>query len=277
MNRAQRSRSTAAIALLVTAIALPARAQTAPAEPSAFEKGMELYRARDCKAAIEPLETAVHEAPQAGALLALGFCYRKLNLFAKATEAYQRYLQAQPEDEKRAKLLVRQTAKEKKAWRRAHPNDPEPEMESSGPAPTATEDETGNEQGMLQSSTPRKRAAVATPTGPSRVVTQSLQQENSAPSDAIALQPVGGGPAPASPRVFTWIAGGAAVACAGTGIVLGLSSRSTANQLTSTEHPGAQVTTLDNSLHKKAVAANVLVGVGVGLAVLSVGFFAFHF
>src|SRR5215467_12566379 len=120
MRLAPRKRSLIAVFAVIALVSLRGWAEKPPGSAE-FEEGMRLYRARDCAAAVRPLEVAARASPQPSALLALGFCYRQLKTFDKATDAYQRYLQIRPDDEKRARSLLQQTKEEDREWRRTHP------------------------------------------------------------------------------------------------------------------------------------------------------------
>jgi hypothetical protein len=117
------SRGSSILAVLVALIlASPRASAEAPAPGQAeFERGMELYRGRECAAAVGPLEIAVKASPRPGALLALGFCYRQLKQFPSATDAYQRYLRLRADDEKHALSLLEQTTEEEREWRKTNP------------------------------------------------------------------------------------------------------------------------------------------------------------
>jgi len=244
----------AAMLLLLALAAFPSFAQMpAPAQES-YDRGMQLYRSRDCKAAIEPLEIAVHASPRPSALLALGFCYRQLNQYANATDAYQRYLQTHSDDEKRALLLLEETMNEERAWRRTHPEEAEPVVPQKPrvqqPLPPAPEP------------------------APAQSAPPAIAEDEPAQPHLLQAAPRA---AQQRPLIYSWVAGGAALVSVGVGVGLGVSSQSTANELTQSQHPGAQVAQMDSDVHNKAVAGNVLIGVGIGLAVLSAGLFIFHF
>jgi hypothetical protein len=116
---------------IILSLAVTASRGSAAGEPGAaeFEEGMQLYRQRDCKGALAPLEVASRAAPRPNALLALGFCYRQLKQFSKATNAYQHYLRLRSDDEKHALSLLEATMEEEREWRRAHPEPaPPPKM-----------------------------------------------------------------------------------------------------------------------------------------------------
>jgi hypothetical protein len=91
-----------------------------------FERGMAAYRAGDCAAAVKPLETAALASSRPSALIALGYCYRQLRQFPQATDAYQRYMHLHADEEKRVALLLDDTLREERAWRREHPEVPAP-------------------------------------------------------------------------------------------------------------------------------------------------------
>jgi len=269
----------AAMLLLLALAAFPSFAQMpAPAQES-YDRGMQLYRSRDCKAAIEPLEIAVHASPRPSALLALGFCYRQLNQYANATDAYQRYLQTHSDDEKRALLLLEETMNEERAWRRTHPEEAEPVVPQKPrvqqPLPPAPEPAPAQSAppAIAEDEPAQPHLLQAAP----RAAEPANGASNPLPGPPIVVQEPPAEPQQQRPLIYSWVAGGAALVSVGVGVGLGVSSQSTANELTQSQHPGAQVAQMDSDVHNKAVAGNVLIGVGIGLAVLSAGLFIFHF
>jgi tetratricopeptide (TPR) repeat protein len=127
-------RSILALILAASLVSSRGSAQAPAPGEAEFARGMQLYRSRDCLSAVAPLEIAARAASRAGALLALGFCYRQLKQFSNATNAYQRYLQLRADDEKHALSLLEQTTEEEREWRRTHP-EAEPARAPAAPAP----------------------------------------------------------------------------------------------------------------------------------------------
>jgi hypothetical protein len=135
------------------------------------------------------------------------------------------------------------------------------------------------------------KAAVAKEPEPVKVA-------SAAPAAAPAVAPTAA-PAPAAPKkpapgaatgarptpaeqvggshTWAWVSGGAAALALGGGVVFALQSKSTASEISGTEHTGAQVKQLQSDLSSQSSKANLLLGVGAGLAVLSAACFYFNF
>jgi hypothetical protein len=85
-------------------------------------------------------------------------------------------------------------------------------------------------------------------------------------------------PPPGPPgRTWTWVAGGAGVASVATGLVFGLQSKSTANEIKRSEHSGAQVSSLNAQLKSQAQRGNLFLGIGAALLLVSGTLFVLHF
>jgi hypothetical protein len=121
---------------LVLCVLFPGIARADQSGADDFARGMQLYRGGDCAGAIRPLEYSSRLGNYPGGLMALGYCYRQLKQFAKATDAYQRYLQLHADDEKRVVMLLEETLQEEREWRRDHPEEPPspPPPEPAAPA-----------------------------------------------------------------------------------------------------------------------------------------------
>ena len=226
-------------AAVLAAVHLAAHGEAAPDD---VQRGMQLYRLRDCAGAVELLEPASRRAAHPGALIALGYCYRQMKRFPEAIDAYQRYLAAHFDDEKRVTALLEQTILEEKQWRESRPPPPAPAAPAaaSSPAPVPS--------------------AAAAPPSPSAVVIAP------SPSEPVAR-----------PRLWTWVAGGAAVAALGTGVVLGAMSRSSASEIQRAEHTGAEVAHLRDQVKWQAQKGNLFLGIGAGLTALSAALFVWRF
>jgi hypothetical protein len=239
----------AAVAALLWLGSTAALAEAAPGADE-FKVGMQFFRNRDCVSAVGPLAVASKTAPRPGALLGLGYCYRLLKRFPEAIQAYQSYLEAGFEEEARVALLLEQTMEEELEWSRLHPAPPPvPPPATPPPAPV----------------TP-----LATP---------SLAPPAVAPAAATGpTGPAAADPAPAErPRLWTWVAGGAAAASLGGGLLLGRLSAANAQEIKNNEHPGADVARLRDSVKWQAQKGNLLVGVGAGLAAISTALFVLRF
>jgi hypothetical protein len=242
-----------------------AAAGPVPASASDLEKGLALYRAHDCRAAIPFLEAANAAAPKAASTIALGTCYRQQHRFSKADSVLRSYLKSHPEDETRVRSMLAQNDEEKRDWHRTHPNDVEAQ-EPSAPVATAV---SAAPVGALSSS-----AGPAPVSSPQPHLDAKAEPPAPVPAVAVVATPVA---EPRSHSALPWITAGVAVAALGTGLAFGLSSRSSANELTSAHHTSAEVTQLDADVTSKARTGNILLGVGAGLAAVSAGLFLFHF
>ncbi len=74
-------------------------------------------------------------------------------------------------------------------------------------------------------------------------------------------------------RVFTWVAGGAAVAAAGAGIGMGLAASSASNQLLASEHDQMTAQQLHDSAQGLSTGANVAYGVAAVAGVTAIVLF----
>jgi hypothetical protein len=101
--------------------------------------------------------------------------------------------------------------------------------------------------------------------------------KSAAPAVALVTPPKDPGPPKEPGRLWTWVAAGAAVVAIGSGVAFGLQSKSTADSISGSAHSGAEVSQMNDDLASQAHKANLLIGVGAGLAAVSAAFFVLHY
>ena len=122
---------------------------------------------------------------------------------------------------------------------------------------------------------------VATATGPAPLGERPAARPPAELKAAVSPLPPARPPEPAASgapaRLWTWVAAGGAVLALGGGAYFGSQSKSTADSISGSEHPGAQVSQLSSDVKSQAQTGNLLLGVGAGLLVLSGALFVLHF
>jgi tetratricopeptide (TPR) repeat protein len=242
-----------------------------------FAKGGSEYDLGHFEAALGFFESAYKMKNAPALLYNIAQCHRQLGNLAMARTTYRAFLSKQPGGKaadiarERLEEVERAIEAQSKA-RNATPTELSPmnPKESKIEPPTLAE--------TKPAAAPTRAPAPATPTV--AVVTKPLSAtppKSAAPAVAIVTQPKGPGPPQEPARVWTWVAAGAAVVAIGGGLAFGLQSKSTGDSISGSGHTGAEVSQMNDDLASQAHKANLLIGVGVGLAAVSAAFFVLHY
>lgn len=231
-------------AAVATLALCPGIARADDAGAADYTKGMELFRAGDCKGALPMLEAATVSASRPPALKAMAHCYRQGKRFSKARRAYERYLETHPDDEEHVRSLLEQTMEEERMWRHAHPGEREsddalaeaPLTPPPAPAPAAT---------------PARPAASAAPTP-----TPAPKAATHAPAPVAAVAAPAPQSQPHTMRVVGWSLIGVSIAGAGVGTIFGLGAKSSTAAWGADTNTAAYQSDM-SSAQSKATIANV--------------------
>ncbi len=274
----------------------PASAVTRQAK-ARFRAGAELYRQARYREAIAEFEAAYRLKPHGVIFFNLAQCHERLGDIPAALRAYHEYLRAVPEAEDRATVQAAMSNLEARLAASGvqqllvYSDPPGAEVHVDGQArgqtPFAAVLPHGPHSLTLTKpgyATVRREAVLAPDRsleldvslprgepGPVASPSQAAPLEQGAPSlrpSPRAGEPalsIGTGP-PAQPparrpRVWTWVAAGAAGAALAAGVAYGLAARSASDDLRRAEHDGATSQRLADSAGSRARTANVLYGV----------------
>jgi tetratricopeptide (TPR) repeat protein len=266
-----------------------------PAKDSA-EKARTVYReaqkaltAGSCDKAVPKLEEGLRLLPVAKAFIQLGDCYAQLGRLDDASATYGRFLAAYPEhaaaEGVREKLDKVKAAQRQAQTRKAPaplpaaPATSAPEGATAGAPPAGASARTAEAKAEPTDVKPAPVTALSAPktvSGTTPVITGQHDLPKEAVASSDQTPPITPRPA-RSPRIWTWVAGGVAVAAVGAGFAFGQQSKSTADALRATEHSGAETQKLQADFRSQARTANILLGVGAGLVVLSATLFVLRF
>ena len=249
-------RAVAALALALSALSLPLAAhadETAEgkAARAAFQKGQTEYNLGNYDEAARQFEETYRIKPVPALLFNIAQCYRFMGNLDKAVQTYRAYLRNAPANDKNIALANELLQQVETALASKH------KAEQSAPH-------------GLASTTPETPVVPPQPQ-PARVVPASTRP--AAPVEAVSLRPA----APQSPRVYTWVAGGAAAVALAGGAVFGLKSKSTVSGLQSGYHPRADIDAQTAAAKSDASKATVFLAAGAALAVATGALFALHF
>jgi hypothetical protein len=273
----------------------PAKDSAEKARP-AYREAQKALTAGRCDKAVPKLEEGLRLLPVAKAFIQLGDCYAQLGRLDDASATYGRFLATYPEhaaaEGVREKLDKVKAAQRQAQTRKTAPPLPAapatlpaapatsaPEGATAGAPPTGASARTAE---VKAEPTDVKPAPVGVPPAPKTAseTTPAITGLRDLPKEAVASSdptpPITPGPA-RSPRIWTWVAGGVAVAAVGAGFAFGQQSKSTGDALRATEHSGAETQKLQADFRSQARTANILLGVGAGLAVLSATLFVLRF
>ena len=265
---------------LMLAVPLAAAADDAAdsrAARAAFQKGQTEYNLGNYVEAAKQFEETYRIKPVPALLFNIAQCYRFTGNLEKAVQTYRSFLRNAPATDKNiplARELLQQVeaalATKTRAEQRAPhglaagskpPDAPpgsaaEPPPASASPAPAAPP------------ATHEVKVAIAT--------TPSTPPSASAPPESVSTAPL---PTPAEPgsRVFTWVAGGAAVVALGGGAYLGMQSKKTISDLQTGFHTRSELDSGTASAKSQASTATILLAAGGVLAVVSGVLFVLHF
>jgi tetratricopeptide (TPR) repeat protein len=294
-----RSMMTARVALLISICTLlgPAGVQAAGAKSKAddkrkveeksdaqgdaeqaralFAKGGSEYDLGHFEAALGFFESAYKLKNAPALLYNIAQCHRQLGNLAMARTTYRAFLSKQPggkaADIARERLEEVDRAIDAQAKAR---NATPTELSPMNPK------ESKIEPPALAEGKPSVAPAPVPATPTVAVVTKPAPvaaPKSAAPAVALVTPPKDPGPPKEPGRLWTWVAAGAAVVAIGSGVAFGLQSKSTADSISGSAHSGAEVSQMNDDLASQAHKANLLIGVGAGLAAVSAAFFVLHY
>lgn len=233
-----------------------------------FAKGGSEYDLGHFEAALGFFESAYKLKNAPALLYNIAQCHRQLGNLTMAHTTYRAFLSKQPggkaADIARERLEEVDRAIDAQAKAR---NATPTELTPMNPKESKIEPPLLVETKPAATPTP----APVAPTGAIVSKPVPATQPKTAPAVAIVTPPKD----PA--RVWTWVAAGAAVVAIGGGFAFGLQSKSTGDSISGSGHSGAEVSQMNDDLASQAHKANLLIGVGVGLAAVSAAFFVLHY
>ena len=304
-----------AFPLAASAQPAPPKAEVAQTDGEAakalFVQGQSEYDLGHFQEALTLFEQAYKKKNVAALLYNIAQCHRQLGDLKMARTTYKAFLAKQPGSQfaplaKEKLAEVEQALEAQQALRSAAPTelapasgDPKDANASppNSPATSKGDDKTvknadltppasrpgsaAKEVVVVKDASAKDPGAAkdAAPTKESVQTTEAPKPKEQVPVPSIVrIKPR---PTPSEPeepgRTWTWVAGGAAVVALVAGVSFGLQSKSTADSLATSEHPSAQVKQLSGDVASQAGKGNLLVGVGLGLAVVSAACFVLHF
>lgn len=286
--------------------------QAAPAAPAVppenvakakeqFTAGQALYQQRKYADAAAKFEDAYRLRPHPVILFNLAKCYEGLDAFGKALKAYNEYLRLSPQAADKPQVVDSIANLERRLREQgvqqvrifAEPKDAKIEVDGKdlGPSPASAELKPGVHKLVvsskgLETSTrdfdlPAHKSleltvmlqppgAVAATDTPLKTPDPKVGEPISPTQAALATKK----PPPARKgRVFTWVAGGVAVAGLGAGIGLGVTANGASSTLRGSMHERAEATQLANNANTFGMGANVSYAVAGTAAVAAVVLF----
>jgi len=289
---------------LLAAAPAPAKAPPPTSEAAATEKAkmlfswaQRLYKQARYAEAISKFEEAYSLRPHPVIYFNLGRCYEQLGEVPRAMRAYKDYLRLLPDAQDKemvsdAIVNLERRLKEQGVQQLmvfAEPPTAHIEVDGKGlgTSPASVELRAGNHQLRVSADgfEPSERSLVMS-SGHSTEMTINLRPraapvaERSAPAADAPLKAVLTPPSPPPPvvaevaaepprkaRVFTWVAGGVAVAGLGTGVGLGLMANGKAADYRAGGHTQLETQALYDGARGFATGANVAYGVAAGAAI----------
>lgn len=294
VNRYDSSQRTLRRASVLLALALAfapvaARADARSDAKLAYNEAEAEYNLGNFDKALESFEQAYKLARVPAILFNIAQCHRQLNNLDRAASTYRSFIRLDPNNGAvpQARELLAQVEAALKAQQTAAKAAP---LEQAPAKLTAPSDEsvplTQAERNALAS---KQSASVPPPpmeapklpkSAPQTVAsTSSSPPPQTRPAAATgSTAPAGAvsaGPAPEvkPSHTFTWVAAAGAVVGLGAGTVFALKSKSTASELSGSEHDRATANTLQSDLKSQATTANVLLIAGGALALGAVVLF----
>ncbi len=295
----------AAVALallpLAGAAAPPATDQTAAAKAH-FKKGTELYKQARYREAIEEFEAAYKAKPHGVLHYNVAQCYEKLGDIPAALRSYHEYLREVPNADDKEVILRAMSNLEARLAATGmqqvlvYSDPPEAEVwldgQSRGRTPfsavlphgthtvslvktgykTVTRDIVLAPDRSVELNITLQKGMSTVPLPPPPVVAAPPALAAAPPAKAGAVPLSGPAPEPVKPeakkgKLWTWIAGGVAVAAAGAGAYYGVKAQNASNDLRSGNYVQPQVDALQQDAKSAQKTANVLYGVaGVAAA-----------
>lgn len=276
-----------------------------------FQRAQKLYKQARYAEAIEKFEEAYAVRPHPVIYFNIGKCYEQLNETPKALRAYRDYLRLMPDAKDRdtvsdAIANLERRLKEKGVQQLmvfADPPSAHIEVDGTdlGTSPASVELQAGNHQLTVRAEgfEPVSRSFVMSisratemtinlreapkdvppPPPPPVVDVPKKEEPKTASLTPVPAKdtPVITTPLPEQPkkkgRVWTWVAGGVAVAGAGAATGLGLAANGASANLLATQHPQAEAQALHDQAQGLSTGANVAWGVAAAAAVTAVVLF----
>jgi len=257
-------------ALLVLVLAWGARADEASDAKArqAYAEGKAEYDLGHIAKALEAFENAYRYKPVPALLFNIAQCHRLLGDLKSAAMTYRAYLRNDPSSPQasKAKELLEQVEEAMERQTKAQSAPPLGLTTPTQPAPAPA---------------PPPAAAAPTPApapAPAPVVEappKIVPAVTRAPAAAVAAQPA---PAPVPrQRLWSYVAGGAALAALAGGTVFGLKANSAASALQSTPHDRAYLDKQEPQIRSDASKATALLAGGVILAAAASALWVFEF
>jgi hypothetical protein len=294
------------VALAVT-LALLSVAPAVAAEPAgddatarakeAFTEGQKLYKAGKYADAVARFEAAYAAKPHPSILFNIAKCWEQLDEVAKALRSFKDYLRADPDAKDKQSVVDSIANLERKLRAKglqqivifAEPKDAtitvNGKMLGTSPASTELPAGTHNLKVSANGYTPVERTftmnlakgneltVVLDKAGAATASSEPAHSDapvNTSLTPAATAQTSVTEPAPKRGRVFTWVAGGVAIAGLGTGIALGIVSANTSATLRGEVHSQADATQLVNTATSTAIGADIAYGVAGAAAITAV-------
>ena len=267
----------AAFLLLVPRVA---GAQQPSAAKEAFEAANAEYALGHYTQALAKFELAFTLKQVPGLLFNIAQCHRQLKQFELAATTYRSFIRASPDGKQAAvaRQLLEQVEETLKS-----------EVAAQTRPPTNLGHETGEgRDGDLEEPAEKKSRSAGEAAPHAVAAVGSRQSSTNALPPVVSLQPHALGlqqpaleqhavPVELRPRRATWVAAGATVVAFGAAGAFGLQAHSTNSSITGTQHPRAELDQLNSNLKSQASRANLLLGVGLGLAAVTAALFIFRF
>lgn len=240
----------------------PAAAQDPAAAKRLYQEGVTAYRQARYQEAITAFEAAYTAKPSGVIFFNLAQCHEKLGQLEQALTAYRRYLEEEPLAEDRTTVLTAIANLEARVEQqriqqvlvRSDPSGAAVRIDGSprGETPTTA---------ALEAGTHTLELALEG----YRPVNRTFETRGGSPLQLdLVLSPLDTQPA----RTWTWVTLGTAGATLVGGLVAGLMAQADQDALLGARHLRPEVQTLHDGALAKAQTANVLYGVGAGLAVV---------
>ena len=274
------------IALLAGA----ARAEDEVAKARAlFAEGQAEYNLGHFAKALELYEGAYKHKAVPGLLFNIAQCHRQLGDMKNAASTYKAFLRTTSKKDPnraQAEVLLREVegaVRKNEEAQTARPLGAVPKGEGEENKLNADHDAppqvapTEVPATAVPASETASRAEPAVSKEPvAQELATSLPRSTSAPVASVQTPAETSAPAK-SGRTWTWVAAGGTGVALAVGGLYGLKSKSTASELQSSQHTTAEVNSKKAQVSSDAGKANLLFGVGVGLAAVTTALFVLEF
>ena len=274
-------RLVASFAALLLALATGAAADEASdsrAARAAFQKGQTEFNLGNYSEAAKQFEETYRIKPVPALLFNIAQCYRFIGNLEKAVQTYRSYLRNAPPNDKNlalAKELLEQVEKALASKQRAEKSPPH--GLARGSQPEATPNSPSTAPAADPAASPAASAPVAIAAAQPAPAPSGKPAPAAAPAASTTALPTPAAPAEAGPRVYTWVAGGAAALALAGGGYFGSKSGSTLNDLKTGYHDRATIDSQTAAARSDASKATAMLAGGAALAVAAGVLFALHF